>query len=353
MIWWSVFIYRSIGERTMLRKSILTHELDDIYQRITEDKIVPVVPGIVGSDHRFMITERLPATGSIAKELTGIQPGLFLMVDEQIIKEIDRDEQRKKLMVTGESGLLALVVLISVIFLFKFVGLERRSLREMEEFWGRVSHEIKTPITGIRSFLESLRSGSISSEQLPGFIELALKQIGKQEKLAENVLTGSSFTNNIKLNIEKLDVGIFLLNYFDDHSLKLTKGEVMLSVAENEGITVYGDRYGLGVILDNLIDNAGKYADKELKLRVSVERSLEGAVISLRDNGPGFSPGQESIIFNAYKYAREELPDTPHGTGMGLFISRKLARQMGGDIEAVSDGVGKGATFKLILPGES
>ena len=71
-------------------------------------------------------------------------------------------------------------IMISVIFLFKFVRLERRSLREMEEFWGRMSHEIKTPITGIRSLLESLKMGSVSQEKLPGFIDLALKQIKRR-----------------------------------------------------------------------------------------------------------------------------------------------------------------------------
>ncbi|MEN8223543.1 MAG: HAMP domain-containing sensor histidine kinase [Acidobacteriota bacterium] len=349
VIWWSVFIYRSIEERTALQKNILTHELNDIHHRITGDGTIPVIPGGVESDRRFMITERLPSDGSIFIELSDIRPGLFLMVDEQIIKEIDRDEQRKKLMVSGESGLLVLVVLIGIIFLFKFINLEKRSSKEMEEFWGRMSHEIKTPITGIRSFLESLKKGSISEEKLPQFIDLALKQIGKQERLAENILTGSSFKSNIKLKIEEFNVITFLNSYFTEHSLNLTKGEIRFEFDDKEIVPVQCDKYALEVILDNIIDNADKYASGGLRLCVKTERSGREVIICLSDNGPGFNSSSE-IIFNAFKYSRNELPDTPHGTGMGLYISRKLARQMNGDIDASSDGNGEGSTFRVILP---
>jgi len=351
IIWWSVFIYRSIEERTELRRSILAHELSDIHDGLTADGDPAAPTGPVPDHPGFMITERLPGPGSIFIELAGIRPGLFLMVDEQIIREIDRDEQRKKLMVTGETGLLALVVLISIIFLFKFINLEKRSVREMEEFWGRVSHEIKTPIAGIRSFLESLKSGSIGKDKLPGFIDLALKQVGKQEMLAENVLTGSSFRSSIKLNPEEFDVGEFLKSYVGDHSMNLTDGRVDLKIPGPVPLTC--DRYGLEVILDNLIHNAAKYSSGNLKMIIAAERSGKNTVISLKDNGPGFSQEQEQRIFNAYKYSRTELPDTPHGTGMGLYISRKLARQMGGELEAESEGPGEGAVFRLILPGEN
>lgn len=212
-----------------------------------------------------------------------------------------------------------------------------------------MSHEIKTPITGIRSFLESLKKGSIRKEKLPEFIDLALKQIRKQERLAENILTGSSYKNSIKLKIEEFDINAFLHSYFNEHSLNLTKGEIRFEVDDNEIVQVQCDKYALEVILDNIIDNAEKYAAGGLILKVKTERSGRDVMITLLDNGPGFNTSSEKI-FNAYKYSRDELPDTPHGTGMGLYITRKLARQMNGDIDASSDGKGEGATFRVILP---
>ncbi len=349
VIWWSFFIYRSIGERTTHQKDILELELAGIIHRVVVDKEIPVLPGKASIDERFEFLETEPAGNRIYKIIEGSDPPVFLAVDQDIVKEIEKDESRKKLMVFGESGLLAFVVLVSIIFLFKFINLERRSAKEMEEFWGRMSHEIKTPITGIRSFLESLKNGSISDEKLPGFIELALKQIGKQERLAENILTGSSFRNNIKLKIEEFDLVAFLKSYFNEHSLNLTKGEIRFEAGERDVITAQCDKYALEVILDNIIDNAEKYASDGLRLSVKAEVSGREVMISLHDNGPGFNSSPEKI-FNAFKYSRDELPDTPHGTGMGLYISRKLARQMNGDIDASSNGVGEGSTFIITLP---
>ncbi len=348
--WWSFFIYRSIEDRTVQQRTILKHELGNIFHRMIDDKEIPVVPGKIEMDHRFEIVRSEPGKGSIYSAIPGSSPTLYLSVGEYITEGIEKDQRRKKIMVFGESGLLAFVVLISIIFLFKFIRLGKRSTKEMEEFWGRISHEIRTPITGLKSFLESLRDGSISKEKLPDFVELALKQIEKQERLAENVLTGSSFKSSINLNIEEFDLIGYLNSYFSEHSVSLADGKLIYDFPENKNHIVLGDLYALEVILDNIIDNAGKYASPGLKLVVETEISGKYAEILLTDNGPGFKASCSERIFSAFKYLRNELPETSHGTGMGLYISRKLARQMGGDIIASSEGEGRGATFKVYLP---
>ncbi len=348
--WWSFFIYRSIEDRTLQQRTILKHELGNIFHRMIDDKEIPVVQGKIERDHRFEIVGSEPDTRSIYSVIPGSSPALYLSVNDHIIEGIEKDQRRKKLMVFGESGLLAFVVLVSIIFLFKFIRLEKRSTKEMEEFWGRISHEIRTPITGLKSFLESLRDGSISKEKLPDYVELALKQIGKQERLAENVLTGSSFKSNINLKIEEFDLIGFLNSYFSEHSVFLAEGKLFYDFPDNSNLIVLGDLYALEVILDNIIDNAEKYASPGLELIVKTEISGKFAGILLADNGPGFKASCSERIFSAFKYMRNELPETSHGTGMGLYISRKLARQMGGDISASSDGEGRGATFKVALP---
>ena len=186
--------------------------------------------------------------------------------------------------------------------------------------------------------------------KLPAFVELALKQIGKQERLAENVLTGSSFKSNINLKIEEFDLIGFLNSYFSEHSVSLAEGKLFYDFPDNSNLIVLGDLYALEVILDNIIDNAEKYASPGLELIVKTEISGKSAGILLTDNGPGFKASCSERIFSAFKYMRNELPETSHGTGMGLYISRKLARQMGGDISASSDGEGRGATLKVSLP---
>ncbi len=115
-------------------------------------------------------------------------------------------------------------------------------------------------------------------------------------------------------------------------------------------MTVRADVNALKVILDNITDNAIKYCASSPVLQVDCIGYENNAVIVIKDNGPGFRPHFIKTIFEAYKHLDEELPIKHQGTGLGLYISRQLARKMGGDLEAYSEGEGQGAEFRIILP---
>ncbi len=115
-------------------------------------------------------------------------------------------------------------------------------------------------------------------------------------------------------------------------------------------MTVRADVNALKVILDNITDNAVKYCASSPVLQVDRIGYENKAVIVIKDNGPGFHPNFIDIIFEAYKHLDEELPVKRRGTGLGLNISRQLVRKMGGDLEAYSEGEGKGAEFHIIFP---
>jgi len=347
--WWSVFIYRSIEDQAVQKRTILEYELGNIFHRMINDKDLPIALGDVGADHRFEVVDFISGKRSIFMKIPNCIPPLYLAVKKNVISGIEKGQQRQKLMVFGESGILAFVVLISIVFLFKFINLEKRSTLEMEEFWGRISHEIRTPIAGLKSFLESLKDGSISEEKLSGFIKLALIQVEKQERLAENILTGSSFKSNIKLNMEEFDLDKFLNLYLHEHPLGLSDKKIEHNYSEGDNLIVHGDKYALKIILDNIINNAEKYSSDSLILSIKTMKTNKSGAVIIKDNGPGFTSDCARNIFRAYKHIKEELPKTLHGTGMGLYISRKLARRMGGDISASSDGEGKGAVFRVEL----
>jgi len=347
--WWSFFIYRSIEQNYHSERKELQYKLDQFVLELELSENLPLLTGSFPKDNRFEIVRSIKNNHSLFSKIPGETTKLYLAVREEVLKEMDKSLGRKKLMVFGESGLLVIVIVVSIIFLFKFIDLEKRSTQELEEFWGRISHEIKTPITGIKSFLESLRAGSINPEKLPKFIDLALKQIEKQEQLAGNILTGSSFKSNIKLNMEEFDLNDFLKLYLNEHSIGLSDKKLKYDYAGDVNLIVCGDKYAFKIILDNIIDNAEKYSSHDLVLSMKTLKTNKSGVVIIKDNGPGFTPDCAENIFRAYKYMKEKLPKTSHGTGMGLYISRKLARQMGGDISASSDGEGSGAIFRVEL----
>ncbi len=124
----------------------------------------------------------------------------------------------------------------------------------------------------------------------------------------------------------------------------------LIFAPQSEGACVFADPDALRVIVDNLIDNALKYTqEKPLELDIRITETRKTLKLAFSDNGPGFDPKLTHNLFEAFRRLTPELPDGSHGTGMGLHISRQLARAMGGDLTAQSDGCGQGATFVLTL----
>lgn len=348
--WWSVFLTQSIGKQRTLLKENLVAKLDYFALQLGADQRNPPEHGVFQQDERFEITTGRPESGRFLKSLQPTWPGLYITVRDEALIEIENEFERKRFMLSGESGLLVLLILFCCILLYKFIRLEKRSTKEIEEFWGRVTHEIKTPITGIKTFLLSLKRRSLDESQFLTFVDMALKEVEKQEQLAENILAGSIVRQrNVDLNPVILDIGEFLRDYFKEHVLQLSGIKIILNTDNIKGLLVMADPHALKIILDNITDNAAKYCTPDLNLKIGISQQDSKAVIHIRDNGPGFKPEVIENIFAAYKCLDSELPATGHGSGMGLTISRKLAQKMAGDVQAFSEGEGRGAEFRVFL----
>lgn len=360
--WWSVFLNQSIEKHRLLHRENLESIVKFLSLELGSDPHNPPAAGVFKRDKRLEITTYHSREERFARPLLPGWPRLCIRVRENVLGQIDDELKRKKIMVIGESGFLFLLILLSSVFLYKYIQLEKRSTREMEEFWDRVTHEIKTPITGIKAFLQSLKNQSLNESQLPAFLDMALKQVEKQEQLAENILAGSRLTyknHNYRLNMVDLTLTEFIKNYFDGHTVHLADAALDIELNPvkpgvkdrdtNEDIKVRADAHAVRAILDNIVDNAVKYCSPGLVLKVRVFTVGRKAVVEISDNGPGFTSDMAEKIFEAYKHRTGQLPGTNHGTGMGLCISRKLARRMGGELKAPEKKEDRGARFLLFL----
>ena len=235
-----------------------------------------------------------------------------------------------------------------------------KKLREVNklksEFLRRASHELKTPLISIKGFSDLILS--LYEDQLDAVIVSKLKEIDvgceRLQNIINNLLKTSKLeSTDLKPKVQKEDLS-FLIK-FCVHELESLaerrKQSIKLDI-HNE-IYTYFEKEEIHDALSNLITNAIKYTPPMGNIEIKTELTKESVLISIKDNGIGFTEEQKSKIFQQFgKIERygQGLDLGIDGTGLGLYISKKIVESHGGKIWMESEGKDKGSTFYFSLP---
>lgn len=341
--WWIVLMTRTISaEDQLVRERLRLQAVVQATILAADVSQVPQPGPLPGGEF-----EVLPAGPGVGAPIGG--SGLAVAPAAGLLSDLDQRLNRQRIMVIGEGSLLLLLVGACVLMLYRLVSTERRYREDVEHFLSRVTHEMKTPLAGMKALLESVREGRVPADRLPQLAALGLRQAERQEHLIENLLTANRFASGrASAAREPLDLSK-LLEGFVGHrrdSMALPDDRHLLTCPP--GLVALGDAGAVLTILDNLADNANKYGASHLRLAAGCDG--DRVVIEVADDGAGFPPERAATLFEAFKRGASKGAGAKHGTGLGLYISRELAREMGGDLSAASDGTGRGACFTLWLP---
>ena len=216
-----------------------------------------------------------------------------------------------------------------------------------EEFASTVAHELATPLAVIQTATETAlhlgdEAGTEEQRHLLEVIRrnstlavLLLRRLG----LARDVEAGT-----VALTLERLDLAQLVAESTDDlRTVVLDDHDVEVLV--NEAPTVEADETAIREIVFNLLSNAAKYSESQAPIEVAVGTSDHVACVAVRNHGSGVTPGDTEHIFEKFR----QLDETSPGAGLGLFISRGLARAHGGDL-VVRPAADEGSEFELRLP---
>lgn len=219
-----------------------------------------------------------------------------------------------------------------------------------DEFIGLAGHELKTPLTSIKAFIQILqrRLSTTKDEEALHYLSKVDDQVNKLAKLVNDLLDIS------KIKTGKLE---FRKNYFDfDQMVQEIIDEYKKSIESHTIIftgstktKIFGDRDRIGQVLINLIDNAIKYSPTSNKIHVNMSTKNKHIYVKVQDFGFGIPDRFKTTIFDKFYQVRKNKGKTKPGLGIGLFISMEITKSHGGDIKVVSK-EGKGSTFTVILP---
>ncbi|WP_028400939.1 two-component system histidine kinase PnpS [Ectobacillus panaciterrae] len=228
---------------------------------------------------------------------------------------------------------------------------ELKKLEQMrKDFLANVSHELKTPITSIKGFSETLLDGAMEDQKLREyFLSIILKESDRMQSLIEDLLDLSKIEQQgFKLNMGIVDLKLLLEEIGVILQAKAEDKQIELAFHIDEHISVSGDPYRLKQIFINLINNGISYTPAGGRVSVTVEDEQKWARIKISDTGIGINKEEIPRIFERFYRIDKARSRNTGGTGLGLSIVKHLVEAHHGKITVESE-VGEGTVFTVML----
>jgi Signal transduction histidine kinase len=224
--------------------------------------------------------------------------------------------------------------------------------RRKDEFLAVLSHELRNPLAPIRNAVDILKTAGSDEPRPQAARDMIERQVDHLVRLIDDLLDVNRITRNkIDLQSETLDMGSVVRRSTESCRSIIDKKHQFLHLdLPNEPVFVRGDQIRLSQIFTNLLNNAGKFTGPGGNIWVTVHRSNENALISVRDDGIGIPSDKLDSIFKMFSQLDRPAGEPRDGLGIGLTLTKQLVELHGGTILANSSYGQPGSEFAVRLP---
>jgi PAS domain S-box-containing protein len=233
---------------------------------------------------------------------------------------------------------------------FQDISHRKELERQKDDFIGVASHELKTPVTSMKTYTQVLRRKFERQGDAVAVASLAKieAQINKLTNLISDLLDATRLqTGHLSLRMENVDIDMLVREVVE--SMQLTSEKHQMVVEGQTGVVLPADRDRTGQVLINFLSNAIKYSPYADKIVISVSEREEDVVVGVKDFGIGIPADRLDRVFERFMRVSGGRMDTFPGLGLGLYISAQIIARQGGKIWADSH-EGHGSTFYFALP---
>lgn len=242
---------------------------------------------------------------------------------------------------------LLVLALAGMSLLFRFLNHQFNLTQLYDNFISSITHELKTPISSIQLYIDTLKKREMPAEQRMRFLENIEKDTEKLTELINNVLTVSRLEQKARIyNSQVLNCDELLQKFAADNDLNINL--TIKNYVTNPQI--FFDKTAFFQILTNLVDNSVKYSHEKPEILIALSRDKKWINLLYRDNGIGIPKSQRRKVFKKfYRYAERENPNVK-GTGLGLYLIREMMKYHSGNIKLLKPQESRGAAFLLKFP---
>jgi len=226
-------------------------------------------------------------------------------------------------------------------------------VRKQDIFIDSVTHELKSPLASLQLCLETLGREGLEDGAREKLRHMMLDDVDRLHAFIDDVLEANrlSYARSGMMNLS--DVPLLQLAEQCAETVrvrhKLEPQECFIDV--DPELVVTTDRAALEIVVKNLIDNAAKYSERPARVEVVARRDADNKVLlEVTDNGIGIDRKNLKRVFHRFYRVEDQKVRQRRGAGLGLFVVWALVKQLGGSVQALSEGRGKGTTMRVELP---
>jgi two-component system phosphate regulon sensor histidine kinase PhoR len=300
--------------------------------------------------HNFYAGRAITAPNATGIGAIGVSEALFIVVPD--VKTVVLRSLRWNIAVS----ILFTLLILSAFYLTIRTMLQQKKIGEMKnDFINNMTHEFKTPLATISLAVDAMRNDKViqDREKLGYFSSIIKEENQRMNRQVETILKASQFERkDVDLNLKAVSLHETVQQVVDNFKLQLEHvgGHITLFLRASEH-TVLADSVHLSNLLNNLVDNAVKYARENVPPQIQIETIGSDASIVLRveDNGMGMSRDTLKRIFDKFYRAHTGNQHNVKGFGLGLSYVKNVTEALGGKIKADST-LGQGSVFTLELP---
>ncbi len=263
----------------------------------------------------------------------------FAMKHNKIIAE----KNRKTAQYIGEGTIFLALILIGAVFIYRATRRQIKLSQQQQNFMMAVTHELKTPIAVTRLNLETLLKRKLEPDKQERLISHTIQETDRLNVLCNNILLAAQLdSGSYRITKQEINLSELIDGCAEDFKIRFPQRKIEALI--QEGIYIESEELLLQMLVNNLIDNALKYSPKEAVVMVSLNESDKKIKLQVSDEGNGLTDDEKKKVFEKFYRTGNENTRKTKGTGLGLYLCRKIVEDQKGKI-VVSDNQPSGTIF--------
>ena len=250
-----------------------------------------------------------------------VTPGTNKAKFEQLLNY----QERKRKQFLGEGITFLFLFLLGAIYVYRSLIKQLRFSNQQQNFMMAVTHELKTPIAVTQLNIETLLKRELSQDQQKTLLNNSLKETQRLDTLCNNILLASQLDfKDYQQNKQQIDFSEMVNGLVKSFEERFPNRKIVTHI--QEGVMYFAEPLLMQMLLQNLLDNANKYAPIDTPIEISLNANQRELLLEVKDQGIGIPLAERERIFDKFYRVGNEFTRSAKGTGLGLYLCKKIAQ---------------------------